>query len=89
MNDLDRTKLLEAYKDGPPALQQALSSFPNEMWDFKSASDSWSIHEIVVHLADTEVQSHVRFRTIISEPSTTGQATGSISLGAVRWSTCC
>ncbi len=71
MNDLDRTQLLEAYKNGPSDLQQALSAFPSAMWGFKSVPSSWSIHEIVVHLADTEVQSHVRFRTVISEPSTT------------------
>ena len=71
MNDLDRAQLLQAYKNGPSDLQQALSSFPSEMWGFKPALDSWSTHEIVVHLADTEVQAHVRFRTIISEPSTT------------------
>ena len=71
MNDLDRTQLLEAYKNGPSDLQQALATLPSEIWRFKNAPNSWSIHEILVHLADTEVQSHVRFRTIISEPSTT------------------
>jgi len=70
MNDLDRTQLLHAYRNGPSEIKQALSSFSSEMWGFKPAPDSWSIHEIVIHLADTEVQSHVRFRTIISEPST-------------------
>jgi len=71
MNDLDRTQLLHAYKSGPSDLQQALSSFPIEMWGVKPTPNGWSIHEIVVHIADTEVKSHVRFRTIISEPSTT------------------
>jgi uncharacterized damage-inducible protein DinB len=71
VNDLNRTQLLEAYKNGASDLQQALATLPNEMWHFKTAPNSWSVHEIVIHLADTEVQSHVRFRTIISEPSTT------------------
>jgi hypothetical protein len=48
-----------------------MESFPGDMWAFKPMANSWSIHEIVVHLADTEVQSHVHFRKIISEPSTT------------------
>jgi hypothetical protein len=48
-----------------------MGSLPEEMWAFRPAADSWSIHEIVVHLGDTEVQSHVRFRTTIAEPSTT------------------
>src|SRR5258706_13109534 len=71
MNDRDKSELLQAFRNGPSDLAHALESFPKEMWEFKPASNSWSIHEIVVHLADAEVQSHVRIRTIISEPSTT------------------
>ncbi len=71
LNDLDRTQLLEAFKNGLSDLQQALATLPDEVLAFKPTPNEWSIHEIVVHLADTEVQSHVRIRTIISEPSTT------------------
>jgi hypothetical protein len=71
LSDLGRTRLLEAFKNGPSDLQQALATLPGEAWAFKPTPNGWSIHEIVVHLADTEVQSHVRIRTIISEPSTT------------------
>jgi len=71
VHDHDKSELLQAYKNGPSALHRTMESFPSEMWAFKPAANSWSIHEIVVHLADTEVQSHVRFRTVISEPSTT------------------
>jgi len=71
MNDRDKSELLQAFRNGPSDLARALESFPREMWTFKPATNSWSIHEIVVHLADAEVQSHVRIRTIISEPSTT------------------
>lgn len=69
MTNLDRTQLLEAYRNGPAELQGALDSLASEMWRFKPTPTSWSVHEIVVHLADAEVQSHVRFRTVISEPS--------------------
>src|SRR5512140_3007790 len=71
MSGSDRSELLQAYRNGPSDLRLAMDSFPREMWAFKPAPDSWSIHEIVVHLGDTEVQSHVRFRTTIAEPSTT------------------
>lgn len=70
VNELGRTQLLESYKNGAAELQQALATLPSDVWRFKPAPDSWSVHEVVVHLADTEVQSHVRFRTVISEPST-------------------
>src|SRR5450759_2538123 len=71
MRNPDRSALLQAYRNGPSDLRLAMESFPKEMWAFKPGSDSWSIHEIVVHLGDTEVQSHVRLRTTIAEPSTT------------------
>jgi hypothetical protein len=71
VHDHDHSELLHAYMTGPSDLRTAIESFPSKMWAFKPAANSWSIHEIVVHLADTEVQSHVRFRTVISEPSTT------------------
>jgi hypothetical protein len=67
----DRSALLQAYRNGPSDLRLAMEGFPEEVWAFRPAADSWSIHEIVIHLGDTEVQSHVRIRTIISEPSTT------------------
>lgn len=81
MNKLDRTQLLESYKNGAADLQEALAALPSGMWRFKPAPNSWSIHEIAVHLADTEVQSHVRFRTVIAEPST-----GIPSYDEYRWS---
>ena len=71
MHDRERSELLQTYKHGPSDLRLVMESFPREVWTFKPAANSWNIHEIVVHLADTEVQSHVRFRTAISEPSTT------------------
>lgn len=71
MHNRDRSLLLQIYRNGPSDLRLAMESFPEAMWAFKPASNSWSIHEIVVHLGDTEVQSHVRFRTTIAEPSTT------------------
>jgi hypothetical protein len=69
MTTQDRAELLDAYRQGPNDLRQALSSFPPQVWAFKPAPDRWSVHELVVHLGDTEVQSHVRIRTIIAEPS--------------------
>lgn len=71
MHNPDRSALLQVYRNGPSDLRLAMESFPKAMWAFEPASNSWSIHDIVVHLGDTEVQSHVRFRTTIAEPSTT------------------
>jgi hypothetical protein len=66
-----RIELLQRYETGPILLEEALKGFPVTMWKFKPAANKWSIHEIVIHLADSEVQSYVRCRMIIAEPGTT------------------
>ena len=70
MNQHERIKLIQRYESGPTLLEEALKRFPFEMWKFKPAPNKWSIHEIVIHLADSEIQSHVRCRMIIAEPGT-------------------
>jgi hypothetical protein len=38
------------------------------MWQFRPGAGSWSIHEIVVHIADSEANSYVRCRRFVAEP---------------------
>jgi hypothetical protein len=61
-------------------LTTALERFPREMWQFRPAPDRWTIHEIVIHIADSEVNSYIRCRRFLAE-------TGSAVLGydEVRW----
>jgi len=37
------------------------------MWQYKPGPDRWSIHEIIVHLADSEANSYIRCRRFIAE----------------------
>jgi hypothetical protein len=67
----ERSELLQQYEDGQQLLADALSQFPRHMWKYKPAHDKWSIHESIIHLADSEIQSHVRCRMILAEPGTT------------------
>ncbi len=68
MNQHERVELLQRYENGPHRLTEALNQFPSAMWKYKPHRDKWSIHEIVIHLADSEIQSHVRCRMILAEP---------------------
>jgi DinB family protein len=68
---MDREQRLEEYKDGYLHLQAALANLPPEMWHYKPAADEWSVHEILVHLADSEVHSYIRCRTILAEDGST------------------
>ena len=58
---------LEDYKNGYQDIIEVLDGIGPEKIRCKSSPDSWSIHEILVHLADTEIQSHVRMRTILAD----------------------
>jgi hypothetical protein len=49
-------------------LEQALQDIPRAMWQFKPAPAEWSVHEILVHLADSETNAALRARKLIVEP---------------------
>ena len=67
--DLDsRTQKLEAYGNSAAELEAALRRFPREMWQFRDEHGCWSIHEHVVHIADSGANSYIRCRRLITEP---------------------
>lgn len=63
-----RKELIESYGNAYYLLVEALREFPREMWQWKPAPDKWSIHEVLIHIADSEVNSYVRCRRFIAEP---------------------
>jgi DinB superfamily len=65
---MERNRLIECYGNAYPLLIEALKEFPKEMWQWKPAPEKWSIHEIIVHIADSEVNSYVRCRRFLAEP---------------------
>jgi hypothetical protein len=67
MTDDERQRKIEEYGKAPAYLQQGLARFPRSMWKFRPSS-GWSIHEIVVHIADSEANSYVRCRRFLAEP---------------------
>ncbi len=62
-----RAQLLEDYLRAPDAVKEALERFPREMWQYRPEDKSWTIHEIIIHLADSDVVSSMRCRKIIAE----------------------
>lgn len=63
----ERQQKLEAYVGAYNEISNLLSQYPRTMWSFKGTPDGWSIHEIVVHLADAEAIGYTRCRRIIAE----------------------
>ncbi len=63
-----RRERVESYGDAYARLVRSLRQFPREMWQFRDAHGCWSIHEHIVHIADSEANSYVRCRKFIAEP---------------------
>jgi hypothetical protein len=68
MNDEERLQQLQLYRLGFDTLTAVLRNIPREAWSFKPSPEAWSIHEIILHLADAEAHGYIRFRTLIAEP---------------------
>jgi hypothetical protein len=68
MTRQERNKLIESYGNAYQLLIDALKEFPREMWTWKPSDKDWSIHEILVHITDSEANSFIRCRRFIAEP---------------------
>ena len=64
----ERRQVLESFGRAPMLLSAVLRQLPKKMWLYKPSPDRWSIHEIIVHLADSEASSYVCCRHLIAEP---------------------
>ncbi len=70
----DRLHKIESYGRAYDKLVTALQPFPHDMWQYRPAPEQWTIHEIVVHIADSEANSYTRCRRFIAEPGSTVMA---------------
>jgi len=71
MNREEINEKIEQYGGGFDLLTAALAEVPKEAWFFRPAPDEWSIHEIIVHMADSESMAALRARKLIVEPGST------------------
>jgi hypothetical protein len=67
----ERSKLIDRYEIGPRLLREALERAPEEMRKWRPAPDEFSVHEVIVHCADSETNSHGRIRYIMTEDDAT------------------
>ena len=68
MNIEERNEKIELYRRGYDMLIETLKDIPREMWKFKPEPKEWSVHEVLVHLADSESNAALRARMLIVEP---------------------
>ncbi len=68
MND-QINHLIAEYAKAPQKLRELIAGLTSKELSFKPAEREWSVKEIVIHLADSETNAFLRYRTIISEPN--------------------
>ena len=71
MNREDINEKIELYGRGFDLLTAALAEAPKEAWQFKPEPQEWSVHEIIIHLADSESNAALRARKLAVEPGGT------------------
>jgi len=74
MNKEEHLQKIELYGKGYDLLMETLNGAPREMWHFKPAPTEWSVHEIIVHLADSESIAAQQARMMVAEPGGTVMA---------------
>lgn len=68
MDSQQRKHKLDHYASAYSRLIEALEVFPKSMWKLRVQHDPWSIHEIIIHITDSEANSYIRCRRCIAEP---------------------
>jgi hypothetical protein len=66
VDDKRRRELIERYKMGYGVVAEALLGIQEQELDARPAPGKWSAREIVHHLADSEMTSAIRLRTLIA-----------------------
>ncbi len=64
---METKELIARYKTGYQKLAIQLKDIPEEAMHYKPEKTSWSIAEVIVHLADSEAHAFVRGKKIIAE----------------------
>ena len=68
MTNEERNEKIELYGRGFDLLIAALKEVPIGAMKFKPEPKEWSVHEIIIHIADSEANAALRARMLIVEP---------------------
>jgi len=63
----EREALIEQYARGPERIREALARSPKAALSWRPDAGKWSVHEVVVHCADSETNAALRIRYLIAE----------------------
>lgn len=67
MTPAERERRIKQYAEGPARLRAVLETVPEDALQWRPAPDEFSVHEIVVHCADSETNAAARIRYLMAE----------------------
>ena len=68
MDPKTRNENIELYGRGYDLLMAALAEVPQEAMTFKPEPKEWSVHEVIIHLVDSEAIAAQQARMMVAEP---------------------
>ncbi|MCM3532541.1 DinB family protein [Cytobacillus oceanisediminis] len=60
--------LIEEYSRGFTMLMESISELSEEEIRYNPGKDKWSIHQIIIHITDSELVATHRMKKVLSEP---------------------
>jgi hypothetical protein len=67
MDAAERQALIDRYRDGITAVDNALAGATDAELDRRPSPDEWTAREVAHHLADSETMSTIRLRRLLAE----------------------
>ncbi|MEN2766066.1 DinB family protein [Ornithinibacillus xuwenensis] len=61
-------ELIEEYSRGYTMIENSIRDLSEEELRFKPGKDKWSIHQIIIHITDSELVANHRMKKVLSEP---------------------
>ena len=71
MDSAQREVRIQTYADGAAKLRAAVAEAPQSMRKWRPEAGEFSVHEVAVHCADSETNSHGRIRYLVAEDNAT------------------
>ena len=71
LSENDRETMIDHIEQAPAHLKEAVSGLTEEQLDTAYRPDGWTVRQVVHHLADSHINSYVRFRLVLTEDSPT------------------
>lgn len=62
-----REELISAIESTPAMLREALAGVQGDDWDLPYREGGWTIRQVVHHLADSHINSYIRFKLAVTE----------------------